>query len=116
MALIQIDGGGFQDVEGNPLANGTLFFQLSAPATDTTGTIQICDGWILEAPLDANGNLIGGSEATWVWPNDQMVPSTTFYLVWAESSSGQLSWGPNAVTITGSTPFNVGNWVPSNPA
>ena len=116
MALLQLDGGGFQDVEGNPLANGFLFLQLSGPAFDTaTGTIQICDRWVLRVPLDANGNIVGGSDATFVWANDQMTPTNTFYMAWAESETGQLSWGPNAVTITGSSPFNVGNWVPINP-
>lgn len=116
MALLQLEGGGFQDVESNPLANGFLFLQLSGPATDSTGTIQICNDWVLEVPLDANGNIFGGDLSTFVWANDQMVPNTTFYLAWVESSTGQLSWGPNAVTITGSSPFNLGNWVPAIPA
>lgn len=116
MATNQLSGGGLQDSAGNIIANGRMVFRLSAPATDSTGTIQICNDYEFEAPLDQNGNITGGDLSTFAWPNDQIIPDGTYYMVKVYAEDGELAWGPNAVFILSSPePFNVSAWVPSNP-
>ena len=113
MAATQLTGGGFQDSAGNPIANGRLFLRLSAPAMDSTGTIQICNDYECSYALDDTGNLVTGAEA---WPNDQLTPSTTYYMARVESSAGELAWGPNAVYILSTpSPFVISVWAPGNP-
>jgi hypothetical protein len=106
MAINQITGGGFQDSEGNPLAEGTLVLTLNRDAyTDNTFTTLVCAGQALEIALDENGNIAG---AKYAWPNDQLIDvwtlaADTFYTAKAFTAEGQLAWGPNVMYI-GSTP------------
>lgn len=113
MAANTITGGGFQDSAGNVIASGRLTLRLSAPATDPTSTIQICNDFECGYDLDANGNVVSGSAA---WPNDQILPSGTYYMATVYSETGELAWGPNAVYILSTpSPFVISSWVPSNP-
>jgi len=108
----QIIGGAFQDIEGNPLANGYLLFELSQDGTANTSTL-VCAGRVIRVPLDANGN-IKTSPTYSLWPNDVLTPSNSFYAVTAYTSSGVKVWGPNVQQVLSSpSPFNVGAWVPN---
>jgi hypothetical protein len=97
-------GGGFQDVEGSPLSHGWLTAQLTAPATDTTTTIGICNTEQIEFTLDANGN-ITAAPAQYIWPTNILENFTGYtfsyyYRFTGYSSDGALAWGPNYLPIT----------------
>lgn len=113
MAIVnQIIGGGFQDSEGNLLANGYLQLQLNQDETVNTSTL-ICSGLVITVPLDVNGNIVT-SPAYSFWPNDLISPSGSFYTVTAFTQSGERVWGPNSQQILSSpSPFDVGAWVPN---
>jgi hypothetical protein len=109
----QIVGGAFQDFEGSVLANGYLTMQLSHDAQESVGPGQVVAGYPRHVPLDANGNIAG---TVLVWPNDQLDPANTFYIINAFRHDGVLAWGPQFQTVSSSpSPFNVGVWVPNNP-
>lgn len=116
----QITGGAFQDLEGSVLANGYLTMQLShdeqfsfsSGGDDPDG--QVVGGSTRRIPLDANGNING---TVYVWPNDQLNPANSYYIVNAYRRDGVQAWlSPQYQTVTSSpSPFNVGAWVPNNP-
>ena len=112
--LNQITGGAFQDFEGNVLANGYLTMQLSHDAEESFGPGQVVAGYPRRIPLDANGDIAG---TVLVWPNDQLSPANTYYIVKAYRRDGISAWAsPQFQTVTSSpSPFNVGVWVPNNP-
>lgn len=97
--------GNFQDLEGNPLANGYLTFKLTADA-QINGVGQIGAGAITTVPLDATGNATGQQG---IWPNDQMVPTDTQYVITAYSAAGQPVWQKTAVIPSSPTPFPLQN-------
>jgi len=110
---VQLTGGAFQDVEGNPLANGFLLMQLSQDG-QVNGNTEIAAGREIEITLDSNGN-ISTSPAQSVWPNDVISPVNTFYTVSAYTQQGQLVWGPNAQQVFSTpSPYDVGAWVPAS--
>lgn len=120
MATVEITGGGFSDSEGNRLALGVVYFQLSADATDSaTGELLICSGQRVSFPLDASGNVAANS---FLWPNDLLVSNVsgvtdTFYWMSAEDENGQSVYGPNAFQILSSpSPFSLSALTPGNPA
>lgn len=107
----QLTGGGFQDITGNPLADGNLLLQLNQDATVNTVTAVVA-GYQVEILLDSDGN-VQTSPVQSVWPTDAMMPADSFYLVSAYSANGQLVWGPNAQQVLSTpSPFNVSAWVP----
>jgi len=109
---IQIIGGAFEDPQGTRLANGSLVLELNQDA-QVNGNTQLCGGLKITVPLDVNGD-IQTSIPVFVWPNDVMSPSNTYYTVTGYSQIGQLAWGPNTQQILSSPdPFNVGLWVPN---
>jgi hypothetical protein len=103
-----LSGGGFQDSEGNVLANGALHFLLSQDGS-VSGVGNICSGIEVIIQLDDDGNAVSGSE---IWGNDVISPTNSFYRVTGYSATGQPSWGPNNQQVTGST-FDLGTWVPN---
>lgn len=103
-----LSGGGFQDVLGEPLADGYLIFELSKP-TNVNG-IYICNGVKIKIMLDSNGNVAGTQS---LWGNDAMTPSDSYYRVTAYTASGQPAWGPNNQQVIGSGTFDIGTWVPN---
>jgi hypothetical protein len=109
-----IYGGAFQDASGNTLANGYLTMQLSHDEQESVDPGQVVSGLSLRVPLDANGNIVG---TVYVWPNDQLDPSNSYYIVNAYRRDGTLAWGaPQFVSVPSSpSPYNVGNWIPVNP-
>lgn len=108
---VQIIGGAFQDIYGNPLANGYLIFQLSQDA-QVNGNKEICAGYKVKVPLDANGNIVT-NPANYAWPNNVLTPATTFYYVSAYTAQGQLVWGTSYQLVSSSpSPFDISVWVP----
>lgn len=109
----QIEGGNWQDPEGNPLANGFLLFQLSQDAIVNTN-VRICAGYTIRVPLNSSGS-VSSSPAYSLWPNTVMTPDTTFYTLSAYSATGQLVWGPNSVSIPATpSPFDLGTLIPND--
>lgn len=118
--MVQLVNGGFQDNEGNLLSNGYLLMQLSQDAQLIVSSVavgQVGSGLRVRVPLDSNANIQGtpGDSLTpvCIWPNDIMVPSSTFYSVWAYKSNGQLAWGPQNVLVKGASPFDCNTWSPT---
>lgn len=118
MAFNQITGGGFQDSEGNLLAEGYVILQLNHDAfTDYTFATLVCAGQEIHYALDSSGNLNGNA-----WPNDQLVDvwtldTDTYYMAKAFTADGQLAWGPNAIYILSTpSPFVITSVAPPNPA
>lgn len=108
---VQLSGGAFQDAEGNVLADGYLTFELSQDA-QANSVDQICSGSIIKILLDDDGN-IQSSPAQYMWPNDVLTPSGTFYVVSGYTAAGQRVWGPNAQQVLStSNPYDVGGWTP----
>lgn len=112
---IQITGGLYQNFEGAPLANGYLIVQLSHDGQETVDPGLINGYPKIQINLDSNGN-IPVSPATMIWPNDQILPSGTFYTVSGYAADGTLVFGPQTWSLTsGTSPYNIANIVPSNP-
>jgi hypothetical protein len=113
----QLIGGGFQDSEGNILANGYLEFYLSQDSS-VTGVGNVCAGIAVRIQLDSNGNAASSSSTPtaadqYIWGNADFTTSNTFYRVIGYTAQGQPAWGPNNQQVgTGST-FNLGTWVPN---
>lgn len=124
--LIQLTGGAFQDSFQNPVAFGTLVLKLTQSQSTGGSTYEdlspyvggeVCDGIKFTIPLDGEGNIVL-SPAYFVFANDDLHPSNSFYLVTLYSSKGQLLWGPNSQQVLqGLSPydptFDVGQWVPN---
>lgn len=111
---VQIIGGAFQDGLANALAGGWLTFELSQDAVANSGTpdvAQLVSGYKVQINLDSTGNVPSSPEA-FIWPNNVLAPSGTFYSVSAYSKVGQLVWGPNPQSVTDDDPFDIGTWVP----
>lgn len=53
----------------------------------------------------------GGTYA--LWGNDNLLPVNTFYKVRGYTAEGQLAFGPNSQQIVGSSPFDLGTWIPN---
>jgi hypothetical protein len=116
----QLIGGGFQDAEGNAVANGSLVMELVQDEQLTSSQGQSCGGIKITLILDSNGNVSGtsgdGGSAQSVWPTDQMNPTGASYTAWVYTANGQLAWGPNYNLMVPSSPnpYNIDNWVPNS--
>lgn len=106
-APTQITGGPFVDGEGNPVANGTITFQLSADAKTCSNT-QISANRIVTGNLDSNGNISGTLN---IWSTDPTKLTNTnqplYYKVAVFKADGQLCWR-NTIHIPPTSPFNIG--------
>lgn len=110
-STVELSGGNFQDAQGNPLVNGYLLLRLSQDAVANSSD-EIVAGYVVKITLDGSGNIVSGQ---YVWPNDVLSPSGTFYVVEARAANGQLVWGPNAQMIFSTpSPYNVGAWTPND--
>jgi hypothetical protein len=108
MAARQIINGGFQAADGSALALGTLKFRLNTDAV-TSGNEQIVAGRIVSVPLDSSGNVSGTVD---IWPNDQLTPTDTVYIVTAISARGEISWRSEQVIPSGVGSFDLNTWIP----
>lgn len=96
---IPLRGGNFQDCLGNPIANGTITFELMGDFATNFEVlpIQVCPGFKVTFTLNSSGSLtfpFGGA----LWGNDK-IPGTSYYLVSVYTAEGELVWGPNAQTV-----------------
>jgi hypothetical protein len=110
---IQLTGGNFQDVQGNALANGYLLMELSQDASVASPASQIAAGYIVKITLNSSGS-VDTTTPQYVWPNDVLSPTNTFYNVTGYSSKGELVWGPNPEQVLSSpNPYDIGAWQPN---
>jgi hypothetical protein len=114
---VQLTGGGFQDSEGNLLADGYLEFVLSQDSS-VTGVGNICAGITITIQLDSDGNAASSASSPaaadqYLWGNDVLNTPNTFYKVTGFTAEGQPAWGPNNQQVYGSSPFDLGTWVPN---
>lgn len=114
---VQLTGGGFQDAEGNLLANGYLEFVLSQDSS-VTGVGNIAAGVTIRIQLDSVGNAASSASSPaaadqYIWGNDVLNTPNTFYKVTGFTTEGQPAWGPNNQQVYGSSPFDLGTWVPN---
>jgi hypothetical protein len=110
MAIRQIIGGKFQDCSGSPLAAGYITFRLNTDAsTAVSSGIQISAGILTKATLDSNGSISG---TIYLWPNDQLFPTNTVYIIRAYTNSGELGWKSENVIPSGVGLFDLGQLVP----
>lgn len=116
MPAIPIQGGGFQDCLGNPVAGGRLVMILNQQAMDTlSGAILICPGQEIVYALNTSGD-IDTTSTPKIWANAALSPNTTYYMARVYTKGGQLAWGPNAVyaTVTSGV-VDISDWTPNNP-
>ena len=114
---VQLTGGGFQDSEGNLLVDGYLEFYLSQDSS-VTGVGNICAGIAVKIQLDSMGNAASSTSTPtaadqFIWGNDSLNTPNTFYKVIGYTAEGQPAWGPNNQQVVGSSPFDLGTWVPN---
>lgn len=112
MARVTLEGGGFQDESGLPLANGYLTMQPSQEMIDTENTVSyVVVQLTVRIRLDENANVAGAPQ---VYANDTASPSGTYYNVMLYSSNGTAMWrAPQKFTILSTVnPLNIGTWVP----
>ena len=107
-----ITSGYFHNLEGDPLADGYLLFELSQDCIVNT-TTMICAGFSIQVPLNASGSVVSSP----LWPVDVLTPIypslPLFYTVTAYSAAGQKVWGPYSQSVNSSPrPFNLGTWIP----
>lgn len=79
---------------GNPLAYGTAAIGISKDAQFSGG--QLCAGLPAKIPLDINGSMISPPK---VWPNAQLSPTDSVYILTADAEDGQRVLGPDGVTV-----------------
>jgi len=106
---IELTGGNFQDLEGNELSLGYFMMRLSSD--EMVNDSQVCSGIAIKITLDDTGNCVAGQ---YVWGNDVMTPTNSYYTVTVYSAQGQIVWGPNNQQVTGSGTFDVGSWTPNS--
>ena len=113
-----ITGGGFQNNQGVPLSGGYLTFQLSHDSNVSTlggpTGIQVVAGQTTHMLLDSNGNLCPNQ---YLWTNDNLSPSGSYYKVIAYDSSGIRVWNtPQIMYIEPyATQINIGTLIPNTP-
>jgi len=113
-----IVGGGFQDPSGNPLSNGWLVLRLSHDSNITVlgapNGSQVAAGVAINLYLDTNGNLVANQ---YLWTNDSLSPSGSYYLLTAYNSNGvQVSAFPQTYFIQPyAVSINIGTLQPNTP-
>src|SRR6516164_6665904 len=93
----------FQDPQGNILANGSIIFDLSAPAEIASGGGQV-------APLRVSVTLTSAGlipNASMIWANDQLTPSGTIYRVNIYNSNGLAAEVGQLWSIAGASPIDL---------
>jgi hypothetical protein len=92
---------------GCPVANGVLFFSLSADAQySLSGAVA---PKVQQVTLNAQGSI---PAATTLIANDELTPAGTQYTLAVNGQGGGRVWGPEIFSITGASPINLNNFVP----
>lgn len=84
----------YQLPDGSPVANGYLLIRLNIDGNVSDSSI---DSNFIRVPLDSDGNISGSPV---FWPNDEISPSGTYYVLKVYQANGKLVAGPMVVTIT----------------
>ena|ERR1700735_1087758 len=92
----------FTDSEGNPISNGFLSIRINEDAQVPVLLLQLVAGRAVQIPLDEDGN-ITGSGVTFLYPNSELAPDDTVYLVSAFTANGQLVSDDTIVVTSGGT-------------
>jgi hypothetical protein len=104
MAQRQITGT-WQLANGAPLALGYLKIRLNTDAAVLgIGGDQVTAGTIVTVALDVNGSIAG---TVLLWPNDQLTPINTVYIIQAYSASGQKCWYSEVSIPSGAGSFSL---------
>jgi len=101
----------FQDVQGNPIAGGTLVLQLPADARITTGGGQIAPKRVVKIQLTAGGVLPAN---TLIWASDQLTPTNMAYLTTLYDQNGNIVYGPERWLLAGTSPIDVSQLTPTS--
>jgi len=83
----------FVNPDDSPVANGSLTIRLSQDGSVNDTQVQSV---FTRIPLDAGGNVLGSPV---FWPNNEISPPNTYYILRVYAASGQLVSGPNIVTV-----------------
>ena len=83
----------FQNPDGSPVAKGTIRIRLNIDGS--VNDEQISSSFT-NISLDSNGIIVGSPT---FWPNSDISPSGTYYILLVYSASGQEISGPNKVTV-----------------
>jgi hypothetical protein len=94
--------------DATPAANAILNLQLSSDAV-VTGTSQIASR-IKTIQLNSYGQIPAG---VIIWANDELSPDGTVYITSVIAPGGGLVYGPQELSLTGSSPININNAVPT---
>lgn len=92
----------FTDSEGNPIANGFLSIRINEDAQVPVLLLQLVAGRAVQISLDEDGN-ITGSGVTFLYPNSELSPDDTVYLVSAFTADGQLVSDDVVIVTSGGT-------------
>lgn len=93
----------YQLADTTPVANGYLIINLSKDATASTGPIG--SKIKVKVLLDANGKITGAPQ---FWPNQQLSPSDSVYIVVVYNSQAERIAGPlNVVVVPTATGFGL---------
>jgi hypothetical protein len=96
----------FTDSEGQPIANGFLSIRINEDAQVPVLLLQLVAGRAVQIPLDEDGN-ITGSGVTFLYPNSELSPDDTVYLLSVYSALGQLV-SDDVVIVTSGGSFGFG--------
>lgn len=94
MARVNFPNQTFQDLDGTPLVLGYIVIRVSKDVMATDG--QVCAGMSLTVPLDTLGTV---TYIPQVWPNAQLTPNDSTYVLEAYTATGQRVIGPMNVTV-----------------
>lgn len=83
----------FVNPDGTPVANGYIRIRLNQDGSVSGNQIQAS---YTEIALDSNGTIIGSPV---FWPNANINPSGTYYILLVYATTGQLVYGPNIVNV-----------------
>ena len=83
----------FVNPDGSPVANGYLRIRLNQDGS--TNDTQIQSNFI-RVPLDLNGFIVGDPQ---FWPNLNISPPGSYYILLVYNATGQLVSGPSVITV-----------------
>ncbi len=83
----------FQTPDGNPVINGYVLIRLNDDGSASSEQIQ---SNFTKLALDSSGNLVG---SPLFWPNAEINPTGSYYIIQVYEANGQLVSGPSRVTV-----------------
>jgi hypothetical protein len=102
----------FTDPQGNVLNAGTINFRLCC-AAKLISNGQVVQGLTVSFTLTSGGLMPGGSV---IIANDELTPSSTYYIVNIFSSAGEQVRGPENWVLAGSSPIDLSTIVATGPS